>query len=139
MPLLSIKLIIILLLGSFYLHASEYVVVSNKHMKTLSLAEIRAIYLKKLSYKKDTKFLPINLGLRDEIRKSFEKKVLQMSKSKLKVYWTKQHYLGQRPPLSMKSQEAVKKLVKKVDGAIGYININALDDELLIIYRWRDK
>jgi len=139
MPFIFIKFIIILLLSSLYLYASEYVVVSNKHIKTLSLTQIKAIYLKKLSYKKDTKLLPINLGLRDKIRKSFEKEVLQMNTARLKAYWTKQHYLGRRPPLSMKSQEAVKKLVKKVDGAIGYINIDALDDELLIIYRWRDK
>ena len=139
MPLISIKLIIILLLSTLYLHADEYVVVSNRHIKTLSLAEIKAIYLKKLSYTEDTKLLPINLSLRDKIRKSFEKNVLQMNLIRLNAYWTKQHYLGHRPPLTMKSQEAVKKLIKKVDGAIGYININSLDDDLLIIYQWSDK
>ncbi len=139
MPLISIKLIIILLLSTLYLHADEYVVVSNRHIKTLSLAEIKAIYLKKLSYTEDTKFLPINLSLRDKIRKSFEKNVLQMNLIRLNAYWTKQHYLGHRPPLTMKSQEAVKKLIKKVDGAIGYINIDSLDDDLLIIYQWSDK
>lgn len=139
MPLISIKLIIILLLSTLYLHADEYVVVSNRHIKTLSLAEIKAIYLKKLSYTEDTKLLPINLSLRDKIRKSFEKNVLQMNLRRLNAYWTKQHYLGHRPPLTMKSQEAVKKLIKKVDGAIGYINIDSLDDDLLIIYQWSDK
>lgn len=139
MPLISIKLIIILLLSTLYLHADEYVVVSNRHIKTLSLAEIKAIYLKKLSYTEDTKLLPINLSLRDKIRKSFEKNVLQMNLIRLNAYWTKQHYLGHRPPLTMKSQEAVKKLIKKVDGAIGYINIDSLDDDLLIIYQWSDK
>ena len=139
MASIFMKTLPILLLSALFLNADEYVVVTNKHMKMLQKKEIKAIYLKKLFYTGKTKFLPINLSLRDEVRKSFEKKVLQMNLTRLKAYWTTQHYLGHRPPLTMKSQEAVKKLIKKVDGAIGYININALDDELLIIYQWSDE
>ena len=133
------RLLTILLLSALFLHAGEYVIVTNKHMKILQKKEIKAIYLKKLFYTGKTKLLPINLSLRDKVRKSFEKKVLQMSLTRLKAYWTTQHYLGHRPPLTMKSQEAVKKLIKKVDGAIGYINSDAVDNDLLVIYRWSDK
>ena len=133
------RLLTILLLSALFLHAGEYVIVTNKHMKILQKKEIKAIYLKKLFYTGKTKLLPISLSLRDKVRKSSEKKVLQMSLTRLKAYWTTQHYLGHRPPHTMKSQEAVKKLIKKVDGAIGYINSDAVDNDLLVIYRWSDK
>jgi ABC-type phosphate transport system substrate-binding protein len=38
----------------------------------------------------------------------------------------------------MKSQESIKAFVKKVDGAIGYIESSALDEDLKVIYRWKD-
>ena len=118
--------------------ANEYVIISNKSMNTLSIAQIKAIFLKKITFIDDTKVVPISLGTRNPLRVKFEKKVLKMSFVRLKSYWTKQHYLGKRPPISMKSQESIKAFVKKVDGAIGYIDSNSLDDSIKEIYRWRD-
>jgi len=46
--------------------------------------------------------------------------------------------MGQRPPITMKSQQAVKTFVKKVDGAIGYIEMKNLDKSVKVIYRWKD-
>jgi len=118
--------------------ADDYVIVSNKNMKELSLSQVKAIFLKKLTFVSDVKVVPINLGLRDELRLKFEKKVLRMNFSRLKTYWTTQHYLGHRPPVSMKSQESIKAFVKKVDGSIGYIQAVYVDDDLKIIYKWSD-
>jgi len=86
----------------------------------------------------DIKIIPINLGSRNSLRLKFEKKILRMNFVRLKSYWTKQHYLGHRPPISMKSQESIKAFVKKVDGAIGYIDKDALDSSLNIVYKWED-
>jgi ABC-type phosphate transport system substrate-binding protein len=118
--------------------SDEYVIVSNKNMKELSLSQVKAIFLKKLTFVSDVKVVPINLGLRDELRLKFEKKVLRMNFSRLKTYWIAQHYLGHRPPVSMKSQESIKAFVKKVDGSIGYIKALYVDDDLKIIYKWSD-
>jgi hypothetical protein len=76
--------------------SDEYVIVSNKNMKELSLSQVKAIFLKKLTFVSDVKVVPINLGLRDELRLKFEKKVLRMNFSRLKTYWIAQHYLGHR-------------------------------------------
>jgi hypothetical protein len=38
----------------------------------------------------------------------------------------------------MKSQESIKSFVKKVDGAIGYIEAKNIDNTVKVIYRWRD-
>jgi len=118
--------------------ASEYAVVANKNFKKISKADIKSIYLKKLSYMNDKKIVPINLSSRDKIRKSFEKKIFHMSFTRLKSYWTKQHYLGHRPPITMKSQKSVNLFIKKVDVSIGYMDVRNVDKNLKIIYRWSD-
>ncbi len=118
--------------------ADEYVVISNKSMKDLSPAQIKAVFLKKLAFIEDVKAVPINLEARDPLRLKFENDILNMSFSRLKTYWTTRHYLGHRPPISMKSQESIKAFVKKVDGSLGYINAKNIDDSIKVIYRWKD-
>jgi ABC-type phosphate transport system substrate-binding protein len=133
-----VKIFIVALFLSTISLADEYVVISNKNMKDLSESEIKAIFLKKLTFANDTKVVPINLKARDPLRLKFEKKVLHMSFQRLKSYWTKQHYLGHRPPVSMKSQESIKAFVKKVKGSIGYIKANRVDNSVKVMYRWSD-
>lgn len=128
----------LLLFLSLFSFASEYVVISNKNMNALSESEIKAIFLKKLTLKDDVTLVPLNLEAGDPLRLVFEEKILGMDFEKLKSYWTKEHYLGHRPPISMKSQESVIAFVKKVDGAIGYINANSADDTIKVLYRWKD-
>jgi len=120
------------------LDANEYAIISNRDIDEMSVGQIKALYLKKTSYIGNKKIIPINLSSRNSIRMSFEKSVLHMSFTRLKTYWTKQHYLGHRPPITMKSQKSVQAFIKKVDGAIGYIELKNLDDSMKIIYRWSD-
>ncbi len=116
----------------------EYVVISNKNIKELSESEIKAIFLKKLIFIDNFAAVPVNLEAGDSLRVKFEEKLLDMSFERLKSYWTKEHYLGHRPPINMKSEESVKAFVKKVDGAIGYINANSIDDSVKVLYKWSD-
>jgi ABC-type phosphate transport system substrate-binding protein len=133
------KILQICFLLLFFVSSSfsdEYVIVSNKNMKELSLSQVKAIFLKKLTIINDIKVVPVNLTARDPLRLKFEKKILRMNFSRLKTYWTKQHYLGHRPPVSMKSEQSVKAFLKKVDGSIGYMKAIYVDDDLKIIYKW---
>ncbi|WP_415251800.1 hypothetical protein [Sulfurimonas sp.] len=107
-------------------------------MKNLSKEQIKAIFLRKTTIVDNKKIIPINLAPRNEIRLKFESHVLNMSFNRLKAFWTKQHYLGHRPPLTMKSQDSIKAFIKKVDGSIGYIESSALDKDLKVIYRWEE-
>lgn len=120
------------------LQAQDYAVVTNKNFNSLSVGQIKALFLKKTSYLGDKLIVPLNLSSRNTVRLSFEKKVLHMSFSRLKSYWTKQHYLGHRPPISMKSQESIRAFIKKVDGAIGYMKLEKVDSSLKIVYEWSD-
>ena len=135
---MHLKILFTILLSMQLLQAGEYAVVSNKSVKTLSKAQIKAIYLKKLTIIDDKKIIPINLDSRNTLRKKFNKEFLHLSLEKLKIYWIKQHYLGHRPPLSFKSQEAVKKFINKVDDSIGYLELKNIDKNQNIIYQWSD-
>ncbi|MBW6488098.1 hypothetical protein [Sulfurimonas sp.] len=61
-----------------------------------------------------------------------------MNFERLKSYWAAQHYLGKRPPVGMHSEESVKAFVKNVEGAIGYINVKNLDNDIKVLYRWSE-
>jgi len=130
--------ILILSVLSIHIEASEYVVVANKNMQAVSLGQIQALFLKKSSYVGETKVVPLNLSSRNLVRESFEKKILHMHFSRLKSYWMKQHYLGHRPPISMKSEASIKAFIEKVDGAIGYIKLKNVDKKTKILYKWSD-
>lgn len=131
------KLVLIFLILSFSWSA-EYAVIAQKSMSALTIKQIRAIYLKKITILNNKLLVPINLSASSLIRKSFERTILKMGHNRLKAYWTKQHYLGHRPPLKMESQKSVKAFIKKIEGAIGYIETNMVDDDIKILYKWRD-
>ncbi|WP_457744276.1 hypothetical protein [Sulfurimonas sp.] len=121
-----------------FAYANEYALITTNHINTISKAQIKAIYLKKLTYLNNMKIIPINLEANNKIRKSFNKHILHMSFNRLEIYWIKQHYLGHRPPLSMKSQKSIKSFLKKVNGAIGYIEVKNMDSSFKVLYRWSD-
>lgn len=130
------KLLCTLWLTIATLQAEEYLIISASETTQLSQSEVRAIFLKKMSMIQGKKVIPLNLSAHNPLRTHFENDILQMSFSRLKSYWSKQHYLGHRPPISLKSQEAVIAFVKKVDGAIGYIEAQKMDDTLHVLFRW---
>jgi len=133
-----IKIFLLCIALSVLCFAEEYAVIANKKMKTLSVEQIKAIFLKKLTFIDNIQVVPINLSVRDPMRRHFENKILQMNFQRLKSYWSKQHYLGHRPPINMKSEESAISFVKKVEGALTYVNVKHLDKSVNIIYRWRD-
>jgi len=130
------RFLIFVILIATVLGAKEYIVISNGSVKNLKPFEIKAIFLKKKKYHNDKKLVPINLAPNTDIRKSFEKNILKSDFGTLKRYWIKRHYMGIRPPITLKSQKSVIKFVKKIDGAIGYIEAKNLEDGLFVIYRW---
>lgn len=136
------KSVIIIFLSTIMLStillADEYAVIANHKMKDLSTAQIKAIFLKKITVIESINAVPVNLGARDPIREKFENKIVEMNFERLKSYWTKEHYLGKRPPVGMQSEESVKAFVKNVEGAIGYINANNLDNSVKVLYRWSE-
>lgn len=127
-----------LLCMGLLLNAREYAVVSSAPLGTLSKSQVKVLFLKKSLYIKDLKIVPLNLAIHHTIRKSFEQKVLHMSFLRLKSYWTKQHYLGKRPPINVKSPRSMEAYLLKIEGSIGYMQLSDADKKLNILYKWSD-
>ncbi len=135
------KKLLYIFLIQFICHAEEFVVVMQKNstLTSLSRAKVKMIFLKRQKMSQDKLLIPINLSPTSKIRKSFEKQVLGMSRNRLKSFWTKEHYLGHRPPLTMKSFQSSISFVEKIDGAIAYIPSNEVNNKLKILYKWKSK
>jgi len=133
-----IKIILFLILIQQVLFGSEYALITKKDspIGTLSLKEIKNIFIMKKHFFKTTKLVPVNMFSSSEIRKSFEKRVLHINRQRLNHYWVKQHFQGVRPPVVQSSVQAMKLFVKNVTGAIGYIPLSALDTDLKVIYEF---
>ena len=132
-----VRIILITALLFLTLDAGQFVVIANKantFENSLSKQELRRIYLKKKRYNGAYKLVALNLSASDPLRKNFEETVLGMSDRQLAAYWAKQHYLGQRPPLTMMSAESVVAFVREVEGAIGYVPEEAVDTSVKVIY-----
>lgn len=119
-------------------YAQEYAVVSNVLLSEISPLEIRAVFLKKLTHINNHHIVPVNLPSNNPVRKAFEKEILHMSKKRLKQYWIRQHYLGKRPPIVMKSQKASLLFTQNIQGAISYVEIKNVSNAVQVLYRWKD-
>ena len=126
-----------LLALSVSLFAQEIVVIANSHMKPLSQAEIRGVFLRKIRIIDGVAVVPLNLEASNPLRQAFRKHLLHMSLPQAQHYWMRQHYLGHRPPLSKHSQKSIKEFVKKIEGGIGYIEASKLEDGVQVLYRWK--
>ena len=137
------KIASILLFLSLFLYSDEYIVIANSNLDIVHMTreDLKQIYLKQHKYSKDIKFVPVNLPPQNTIRKSFEKHILQMSRSRLRRFWTIAHYKGTRPPLTMQTPKSAKKFVEKIDGAVSYVSAQKLskNSRIKIIYRWSDR
>lgn len=96
---------------------------------------IKNIYLKKKGFWNDErKIIPLNLPPQNAVRAVFSKKMLSMGHTELVEYWNEQYFKGVSPPPVLESEEAVKRFVVEVDGAIGYIQKKNLEPGLEVLY-----
>jgi len=62
-------------------------------------------------------------------------KILKMDEQQLKKYWLKKLYQGKitKYPSAAISNETVKRLINKIPGAIGYIDVEAVDSRVKVL------
>ena len=133
------KALLLGLVSVLLLEAAQYAVVvksGSDITSTLSKQQLKKIYLMKKHFIGEMKVIPVNLPSSSALREEFNAKVLKMNNNRLNRYWTKQHFQGVHPPLVQPSTQAVKKFVQNVQGAIGYIPKEQLDDTLEVLYEF---
>jgi len=129
----------ILMILSVQLSAAKYGVVVTSHkskVESPTLRQLKDIFLMKRHYIGDTKVLPINMLLASDLRQKFEKIVLKINREKLNNYWIKQHFQGISPPVTQASARSVKLFIKNVEGAIGYLPLSLVDDDMRVLYEF---
>lgn len=109
------------------------VVAKTSPVSSLTKKQLQEIYLKKQQFLNGVKLVPINLQAGSHLRGSFEMAILKMDETELGEYWNERHYNGVNPPMVQNSPEAVKAMVKKAPGSIGYIGDSLLDDALRVV------
>ncbi len=128
-------LIIFLICFSSSFSKEEYIyVVMNKNTPVkLSCEEVKLIYLKEIRVINGITLIPVNLPANNPVRTYFRKYILNMDEEELSIYWNEMYYEGITPPIVLKSQEAVRRFIKKVKGAIGYLTKKYIDKSMKII------
>ncbi len=113
-----------------------FIVSERVDVESLSAKEIRKIFLREKSFIDAVTALPVNLPPKDPLRKEVESRILGMDEEDLQLFWNRKYLNGVEPPLVLASQEAVKAFVRKVPGAIGYIDEDMLrDGDLKVVFR----
>lgn len=130
-------LTLIFILISTLFGAQYSIIVSKKvPLSSISVEQIRDIYLQKRHSIGEQKIIPLNLVGQEPSRIAFENTVIGMGRDRLNAYWVKQHFQGNTPPVTQPSHESIKAFVQNVEGAIGYIPSSMVDNSVKVIYEF---
>ncbi len=110
------------------------IVPTEQPTKSVSLPELKLIYLRKKDYWADGKHIhAVNLPAEHFIRVQFSSKILGSLPSAQNDYWNGVYFHGISPPYVVNSEEAVMRYVADTGGAIGYINACNVDSRVKVI------
>ena len=121
-----------------FLQASQYAIVVNQKstLEELTLKQIKDLFLMKRHFVNTHKLIPVNATSSLTLRKAFNSKFLNMQEERLNKYWIKKHFQGITPPPTQSSEKSIKLFVKNVEGAIGYLPLNKIDNDLKVLYEF---
>lgn len=117
--------------------ADVVVVVSVRSaVASLKAEQVAEIFLgKRLAYPDGADAVPIDQPENSIIRDLFYTTLTGKTPALLKAYWSKLLFTGQgQPPREVASAEAVKKLVASNAKFIGYLDKDALDENVKVVF-----
>ena len=111
------------------------VITHPAHAKKLTVAEIRAIYLKRdVLWDDGRPIIPINREAGSEAREQFSQRVFGQDSRQLATYWNQRYFeAGEFPPATLASDEAVLRFVAGNENAIGYVALDEVTDGLAVV------
>lgn len=116
-------IILLFLLFQSPAYAEDFVVIVNPNGPLLEASRevIRDIYLGERRFADDTGLKPVN-STEGELKDNFLKRVVGMSSKEYRLHWVKKVFgEGLTIPPSFATASGIVELVKKEEGAIGYI------------------
>lgn len=111
------------------------VIVSAKFdLKGLSKGELRQAFLGESVNAGGRKLLALNLAPKSGERQAFDQAVLGMGPEEVPRFWVDQRIRGKgKPPKTIPSAATLLRLVAKLPGAIGYVPLSAVTDEVRVL------
>jgi len=104
------------------------VIVHPSRSAELTRAEVERIYLKKKRHWDDgTPIVAINRGADSKTRAEFNHRIFGEAEKRLARYWDEQYFQGILPPITLSSDEAVRRYVATDRNAVGYVRATAVD------------
>lgn len=91
---------------------------------------------KRKNFPDGTQAIPVNQGEGSDVRQQFHQDVCKTSASQYKAYWAQRVFTGKgSPPADVADDDAVKALIAANPNMIGYINADAVDATVKVIYQ----
>ena len=114
-----------------------FVVIVNRAnpVKTLSLAELRRIFMKQTRmWPHAESIVPVDWDATSPHREAFSRRVLARSVREMGDYWVQQSVTqGLAPPSTQRSARALLRFIASVPGAIGYLPPSDVDDTVAVV------
>lgn len=111
-------------------------VVASKSLPVdgLSFGDLKRVYMGSPVMVGGKKLVPLTYPKQSDERQGFDSTVLGMSAEQVGLYWIDRKIRGQSgPPKSVESAAVVLKVVTKVDGAIGFVKVDAAGKDVKIL------
>ena len=97
--------------------------------------ELARIYLRqRLVWSNGIRVVPTNLPVAHPLRRSFSQQVLGALPEDFEGYWGTQYFHGLSPPYVLDSEEAVVQFVAVTPGAIGYVSISSVTNQVHTLF-----
>lgn len=119
---------------------AKVVVVVNKRspIQHLTQKTVKRIYLSKIRKIPNTSMIPFPIDQHEQspVRAMFNSKIIKMSPTQLRTYWSKRIFTGKGgPPKTVHNDNEVKSLVSGNSNMIGYIHENSIDNSIKVVMR----
>ncbi len=116
-------------------HPELVVITHPSRAIAIDADDVRRIFLKQRRFWPDgAPIVPINQedGV---LRERFDREVLQSEPARLAAYWDRRYFEGVFPPITLASDEAVRRYVAAKPNAIGYVDARAVDESVRAAFR----
>jgi len=111
------------------------VIVSVDRQTELSRDEVAQIFLKKRRFWGEGEpIIPVNRNAASAAREVFTRQIFDQEARFLRTYWNRLYFQGILPPLTLASDEAVKRFVSREPNAIGYIDEKLVDASVRVLF-----
>ena len=116
-------------------HQELVVITHPSRAIAIDADDVRRIFLRQRRFWPDgAAIVPVNQedGV---LRELFDRVVLQSEPARLGTYWDRRYFEGVFPPITLASDEAVRRYVAAKPNAIGYVDARAVDESVHAAFR----